>query len=168
MELDPVVAPFIMSRPITLQITVGERVIEEIRTITGIPGYGGNNDLISVRLALELGCRIKPSKFGQYRLEEKDLEVVWISRLKLHLLGPFGRDPLKHWVDVSVIVIHNLHSVSVYGRDMLLSWPTQNQLRIPNSQHLNQQRLLHNLEWRQERSSSGSSVASAFQRWKLH
>lgn len=76
MELDPVVAPFIMSRPITLQITVGERVIEEIRTITGIPGYGGNNDLISVRLALELGCRIKPSKFGQYRLEEKDLEVV--------------------------------------------------------------------------------------------
>ena len=154
-----------MSRPITLQITA-ERVIEEIRTITGIPGDGGNNDLISVRLALELGCHIKPSKCGQYRLEGKDLEVVGISRLKLCRLGPFGRDPSKHWVDVSVIVIHNLHSVSVYGRDMLLSWPTQSQLRIPNSQHLNQQHLFHSLGWK--RASSASSVTSAFQRWKSH
>ena len=108
-----------MSKQITLQVIAGERAIEEIRTVTGVPGDGGVNDLISVRLALELGCRIKPSKCEQYSLgsDGTSLEVVGISRLKLRRLGHFGREP--HWTDVSVLVIHNLHSV--YGRDMLLS-----------------------------------------------
>ena len=51
---------------ITLQVIVGERIIEEIRTVTGIPSSGTRNDLVSVRMALELGCRIKPSECKQY------------------------------------------------------------------------------------------------------
>ena len=103
----------IRHQEIMLEVIAGERTIEEIRTITGIPGDGGSNDLISVRMALELGCRIKPSKCEQYRLgiDGKLLEVVGISRLKIRHLGHFGREP--HWTDVSVLVIHNIHSV--YG-----------------------------------------------------
>ena len=83
-----------MSKQITLQVIAGERVIEEIRTVTGIPGDGGVNDLISVRLALELGCRIKPSKCEQYSLhiDGTPLEVAGISRLKLCHPGHFGRE----------------------------------------------------------------------------
>ena len=130
-----------MSKPvrhqeITLQVIAGERPIEEIRTVTGIPGDGANNDLILVRMALELGCQIKSSKYQQYGIgiDGRPLEVVGILRLKVRHLGHFGIEP--HWTNVSVHVIHNLH------KDMLLSWPTQRQLRLLNSQHLNRQKLL--------------------------
>ena len=38
----------IRQQEITLQVIAGERTIKEIRTITGIPGNGANNDMISV------------------------------------------------------------------------------------------------------------------------
>ena len=81
-------------RQITLQVTSGERAIEEIKTVTGVPGDGSVNDMISVRFAMELGCRIKPSKVQQYSFgSEAPLEVAGISRLKLQCLGHFGRAP---------------------------------------------------------------------------
>ena len=106
----------------------------ETFAVTGIPGNGANNDLISVRMALELGCQMKSSKYQQYGIgiDGRPLDVVGISRLKVRHLGHFRIEP--HWMSVSVLVIHNLH------KDMLLSWPTQRQLRIPNSQHLNRQK----------------------------
>ena len=115
--------------------------------IRGIPGDGGVNDMISVQFALELGCRIKPSKCHQDSFgHETPLEVAEISRLKLRCMGHFGIAP--HWIDVVVIVIHNLHLPSVYGRDMRLSWPTQCQLRTPNSNYLHQQRGLNSIvQW---------------------
>ena len=38
----------IRHQEITLQVIAGERTIKEVRTITGIPGDGANNDMISV------------------------------------------------------------------------------------------------------------------------
>ena len=75
-----------------LEVIAGEKAIKEIRTITGIPGDGTRNDLISVCMALELGCRIKPSKCEQYGIgiDGKLLKVVGISRLNIRCLGHFG------------------------------------------------------------------------------
>ena len=124
----------IRHQEITLHFIAGERTLKEIRTVTGISGDGTSNDLVSVRLALELGCRIKPSKCEQYgiSIDGKPLEVVGILRLKIHRLEHFRIEP--HLTNISVLVIYNLH------KDILLSWPTQRQLRIPNSQHLNCQK----------------------------
>ena len=120
----------IRHQEITLQVIVSEGhfgPIEEIKTINGIPGDGANNDMISVRMALELGCHIKPSKYQQLSgIDEKLLEVVGISRLKLCRRGPFGVGP--HWINVCVHVIHNLHTD--FHRDMLMSWPTLQKLRL--------------------------------------
>ena len=93
----------------TLQVISGKKVIEEIRTITGIPGDGTRNNLISVCMSLELGCRIKPSKCEQYGIgiDGKPLEIVGILRVKIHCLTHFGIQP--HWMNVSVLVVHNLH-----------------------------------------------------------
>ena len=141
----------IRHQEITLQVIAGERTVEEIRTVTGISGDGTSNDLVSVRLALELGCRIKPSKCEQYGIgiDGKPLEVVGISRLKIRRLGHFRIEP--HWTNVSVLLIYNLH------KDMLLSWPTQSQLRIPNNQHLNQQRFFNSLGWKRDSSASSKT-----------
>ena len=45
---------------IMLQVMAGEssKGIEEIRTVTGIPGGGDYNVMISIRMALELGLTI--------------------------------------------------------------------------------------------------------------
>ena len=48
----------IRHQEITLEEIAGERTVEEIRTVTGISGDGASNDLISVHMALELGCQI--------------------------------------------------------------------------------------------------------------
>ena len=68
----------IRQQEITLQVIAGERTIEEIRTIIGIPGDGANNDMISVQMALELGCQIKSSKYLQYWscIDGKPLEML--------------------------------------------------------------------------------------------
>ena len=62
----------------TLEVISGEKVVEEIRTITGIPGDGTRNDLMSVRMALALGCRIGPCKIEHYRIgsDGKPLEII--------------------------------------------------------------------------------------------
>ena len=111
---------------IMLQVIAGEssKGIEEIRTVTGIPGDGDNNNMISIRMALELGLIIRASPHQRIwtGVDDKPLEVVGISKLKIRRRGPFGVGP--HWTDVCVHVIHNLH------KDMLLSWPTQRQLQL--------------------------------------
>ena len=114
----------IRRQEITLQVIAGERTIEEIRTITGIPGDGDNNDMISVQMALELGLTIRASKHQQLGtgIDKKPLEVVGISKLKICHRGPFGVGP--HWTEVCVHMIHNLQ------KDMLLSWPTQRELQL--------------------------------------
>ena len=114
----------IRHQEITLQVIAGERAIEEIRTITGIPGDGANNNMISVRMALELGLTIRASKHQQLwtSVDDKPLEVVGISKLKIRRRGPFEVGP--HWTDVWVHVMYNLQ------KDMLLSWPTQRELQL--------------------------------------
>ena len=111
---------------ITLQVIAGEssKGIEEIRTITGIPGDGDNNDMISIQMALELGLTIRASKHQQLwtGVDDKPLEIVGISKLKIRRRGPFGVGP--HWTDVWVHVMYTLQ------KDMLLSWPTQRELQL--------------------------------------
>ena len=72
---------------ITLQVIPGEssKGIEEIRTVTGIPGEGDNNDMVSIRMALELGLTIRASKHQQLGtgVDDKPLEVVGILKLKI-------------------------------------------------------------------------------------
>ena len=120
----------IRHQEITLQVIASEGhfgPIEEIRSITGIPGEGANNDVISVQMAMELGCRIKPSKYQQLSgINEKLLEVVGTSKVKLRHRGHFGVGP--HWINVCVHVIHNLRTD--FHRDMLMSWPTLQKLRL--------------------------------------
>ena len=111
---------------ITLQVIPGEssKGIEEIRTVTGIPGEGDNNDMVSIRMALELGLIIRASPHQRIwtGVDDKPLDVVGISKLKIRRRGPFGVEP--HWTDVWVHVMYNLQ------KDMLLSWPTQRELQL--------------------------------------
>ena len=111
---------------ITLQVIAGEssKGIEEIRTVTGIPGDGDNNDMISIRMALELGLTIRASKHKHLwtSVDDKPLRVVGISKLKIRRRGPFGVEP--HWTDIWVYVMFALQ------KDMLLSWPTQRELQL--------------------------------------
>ena len=111
---------------ITLQVIAGEssKGIKEIRTITGIPGDGDNNDMISIRMALELGLTIRASEHKQLWTGADDipLRVVGISKLKIRRRGPFGVGP--HWTDIWV------HVMCALQKDMLLSWPTQSKLQL--------------------------------------
>ena len=75
-----------------LEVIAGEKTVEEIRTITGIPGDGTRNDLMSVCMALALGCRIGPCKIEHYGIgsDGKPLEIVGFSRLNIVCPGHFG------------------------------------------------------------------------------
>ena len=114
----------------TLEVISGEKAIEEIRTITETPGDGTRNDLMSVRIALALGCRIGPCKIEHYRIgsDGKPLEIVRLSKLNIRRPGHFGI--LPHWITISVLVVH---SEFIGNKDFEMSWPTQRQIRIPNS-----------------------------------
>ena len=119
----------------TLQVTSGEKVIEEIRTISGIPGDGTRIDLMSVRMALALGCRIRPCKIEHWiDSNGKPLEIVGLSRLNIRRPGHFGA--LPHWITISVMVVH---SELINNKDFEMSWSTQMQLRLPNSKLVDQQ-----------------------------
>ena len=111
---------------ITLQVIAGEssKGIEEIRTITGIPGDGDNNDMISIQMALELGLTIRASDHEQLLVgaDNIPLQVVGISKLKIRRRGPFGVEP--HWTDIWV------HVMCALQKDTLLSWPTQRELQL--------------------------------------
>ena len=120
----------------TLEVISGEKAIEEIRTITGIPGDGTRNDLMSVCMALALGCRIRSCKIEHYGIgsDGKPLEIVGLSRLNIRRPGHFGI--LPHWITISVLVVH---SELINNKDFEMSWPTQRQLRLPNSKLIDQQ-----------------------------
>ena len=120
----------------TLEVISGKKAIEEIRTITGTPGDGTINDLMSVCMALALGCQIKPCKIEHYGIgsDGKPLEIVGLSRLKICRPGHFGI--LPHWITISVLVVH---SELINDKDFEMSWPTQRQLQLPNSKLIDQQ-----------------------------
>ena len=120
----------------TLEVISGEKAIEEIRTITGTPGDGTRNDLMSVCMALALGCRIGPCKIEHYGIgsDGKPLEIVGLSRLNIRRPGHFGA--LPHWITISVMVVH---SELINNKDLEMSWSTQMQLRLPNSKLVDQQ-----------------------------
>ena len=98
--------------------------MEEIRTVTGIPGGGDYNNMISIRMALELGLTIRESDHEQLLVgaDNIPLRVVGMLRLKICHRGPFGVGP--HWTDIEVYVMVALQ------KDMLLSWPTQRKLQL--------------------------------------
>ena len=109
----------------TLQVISGKKVIEEIRTITRIPGDGTRIDLMSVCMALALGCRIGPCKIEHYGIgsDRKLLDIAGLSRLNIRRPGHFGA--LPHWITISVLVVH---SELINNKDFEMSWPTQRQL----------------------------------------
>ena len=119
-------AQLIRRHEVTLQVIAGEssKEIEEIRTVTGLPGGGDYNDMISIRMALELGLTIRESDHEQLLVgaDNIPLRVVGISKLKIRRRGPFGVEP--HWTDIWVYVMFTLQ------KDMLLSWPTQSKLQL--------------------------------------
>ena len=119
----------------TLEVISGQKAIEEIRTISGIPGDGTGADLMSVRMALTLGCRIRPCKIEHWiDSNGKPLEIVGLSRLNIRRPGHFGI--LPHRITISVLVVH---SELINNKDFEMSWPTQRQLRLPNSKLIDQQ-----------------------------
>ena len=93
------------------------------------PGHGYCNDLISFRLAVNLGCILKFSECIEYSyLTYHPLSVHSTTSLKLRIRGPFAPNP--QWVRLDAIVIDQLEHPQVCDSDIVLSWSTQRQLRV--------------------------------------
>ena len=93
------------------------------------PGHGFCNDLVSLRLALDLGCILKYSVCTEYSyLTHQPLVVHSLTSLKVRIRGPFAPNP--HWVRVEAIVIEYLDHPWILNGDIALSWSTQRKLRV--------------------------------------
>ena len=93
------------------------------------PGHGFCNDLVSLRLALDLGCILKYSVCTEYSyLTYQPLVVHSLTSLKVRIRGPFAPNP--HWVRVEAIVIEYLDHPWILNGDIALSWSTQRKLRV--------------------------------------
>ena len=93
------------------------------------PGHGYCNDLVSLRLALNLGCILKYSECTKYSyLTYQPLSVHSTTSLKVRIRGPFAPNP--HWVRVDAIVIDQLEHSLILDSDIVLSWSTQRKLRV--------------------------------------
>ena len=93
------------------------------------PGHGYCNDLISFRLALNLGCILKYSECIEYSyLTYQPLSVHSTTSLRVRIRGPFAPNP--HWGHVDAIVIDQLEHSVVCDSDIVLSWSTQRKLRV--------------------------------------
>ena len=123
---------------IMLQVMAGEssNVIEKVRTVTGLTGGGDYNDMVSLRMALELGLIIRECDHEQLLVgtDNIPLRVVGMSKLKIRRQGPFGAG-IPHWTDIEVYVMIALQGL--LQKDMLLSWPTQSRLRLLNNNNEN-------------------------------
>ena len=95
------------------------------------PGHGYCNDLVSLRLALNLGCIFKYSECTEYSyLTYQPLSVHSTTSLKVRIRGPFAPNP--HWVHVDAIVIDQLDHPLILDSDIVLSWSTQRKLPVVN------------------------------------
>ena len=65
-----------------------------------------------------------------------------MAKLKIHRQGTFGAGIqwIPHWTDIEVYVLMALQGL--LQKDMLLSWPTQNRLRLLNNNNENSDGLL--------------------------
>ena len=92
-------------------------------------GHGFVNDLVSLRLAVELGCILKYSICTEYSyLVHKPVVVHSLTSLKVRKSGPFSPNP--HWVYVEAIVVECLESPWILNGDIALSWSTQRKLQV--------------------------------------
>ena len=112
------------------------------------PGHGYCNDLVSLRLALNLGCIFKYSVCTEYSyLTYQPLSVHSITSLKVRIRGPFAPNP--HWVHVDAIVIEHLDHSWILDSDIVLSWSTQRKLRVDSHEETSQ-RVFRNIRcWEQ-------------------
>ena len=91
------------------------------------PGHGFCNDLVSLRLALDLGCILKYSVCTKYScLTHQPLVVHSLTILKVRIRGPFAPNP--HWVHVEAI--EYLDHPWILNGDIALSRSTQRKLRV--------------------------------------
>ena len=109
-----------------LQVIPGDsrRFVAEIFTLDGEYGHGYTNDLISERLARELGCVLRHTPCHEYSyLTSHPLSVKAVTKLKVRIRGPFVCYP--YWLLIDAIVIHDLEHLGIYGTDLILSWVSQ-------------------------------------------
>ena len=80
-------AQLIRKYEVTLQVMAGEssNVIGKVRTVTGLPGGGGYNDMVSLRMALELGLTIRECDHEQLLVGANNipLRVVGMAKLRI-------------------------------------------------------------------------------------
>ena len=139
-------AQLIRKYEVTLQVMAGEssNVFGKVRTVTGLPGGGGYHNMVSIEMALELGLTIRECDYEELLAGADDipLRVVGVAKLKIRHQGTFGAGIqwIPHWTDIEVYVLLALQGL--LKRDMLLSWPTQNRLRLLNNNNENSDGLL--------------------------
>ena len=93
------------------------------------PGHGYCNDLVSFRLAVDLGCVLKSSECIEYSyLTYHPLSVHSTTSLQVRIRGPFAPNP--QWVRLEAIVIDQLEHSSVCDSYIVLSWSTERQLSV--------------------------------------
>ena len=137
-------AQLIRKHEVTLQVISGEPSDMPGLTVTGLPGGGGWHNMVSVEMALELGLTIRECDYRELRAGPDDipLRVVGEAKLKIRHHGIFGAGIqwIPYWTDIEVYVLLALQGL--LKRDMLLSWPTQNRLRLLNNNNENSDGLL--------------------------
>ena len=110
------------------------------------PGHGFVNDLVSLRLAVELGCILKYSVCTEYSyLVHKPVVVHSLTSLKVRISGPFSPNP--HWVYVEAIVVECLESPWILNGDIALSWSTQKKLKVHSHEEPRQSVYRDILSW---------------------
>ena len=110
------------------------------------PGHGFVNDLVSLRLALELGCILKYSVCTEYSyLVHQPVVVHSLTSLKVRISGPFSPNP--HWVYVEAIVVECLESPWILNGDIALSWSTQKKLKVHSHEEPRQSVYRDILSW---------------------
>ena len=108
------------------------------------PGHGYCNNLISFRLAVDLGCVLKSSECIEYSyLTYHPLSVHSTTSLQVRIRGPFALNP--QWVRLEAIVIDQLEHPCVCDSDIVLSWSTQRQLRVESHEEPTQ-RVYHSVQ----------------------
>ena len=100
--------------------------------------------MVSIEMALELGLTIRECDYEELLAGADDipLRVVGVAKLKIRRQGTFGAGIqwIPYWTDIEVYVLLALQGL--VKRDMLLSWPTQNRLRLLNNNNENSDGLL--------------------------
>ena len=114
---------------------------------------GAGTIWFSIEMALELGLTIRECDYEELLAGADDipLRVVGVAKLKICRHGTFGAGIqwIPYWTDIEVYVLLALQGL--VKRDMLLSWPTQNRLRLLNNNNENSDGLLRYLVYPERR-----------------